>query len=80
MKLKNFTCLILLVTFSWISLLFLTYLILILIVPFPPLSNDSLGRVMTSVLKVILSFGFFAGWLGSLIVFRNYIAKKNVLK
>ncbi len=80
MKLKNFTYLILLVTYSWASLLLLSYLILILIVPLPPFINDLLGHIINSIMKVFLSFILFATWLGSLIIFRDYVAKKSVLK
>lgn len=77
---KNFIYLILLVTFSWISLLFLTYAVFILIVPLPPLSNDFNGRVVTQVLKALISSILSLAWLASLLMIRNYIARKTVLK
>jgi len=77
---KNFIYLILLVTFSWISLLLLTYAVFILIVPLPQISNDFTGRVVTSILKVIFSSILSLVWLASLLMIRDYIAKRNILK
>jgi len=77
---KNFVYLILLVTFSWISLLLLTYAVFLLIVPLPGISNDFTGRVITSVLKVIFSLTLSLIWLASLLLMRNYIARRSVFK
>jgi hypothetical protein len=76
---RNFIYLVLLVTFSWVSLLLLTYCIFILIVPLPPISGDLSGRMLSGVLKVFLSAVLFLVWLASLLAIRNYIAKRSVL-
>ena len=78
--LKNFVYLILLVTFSWISLLLLTFAVFLLIVPFPQISNDFSGRVVTSVLKVLFSSVLSLAWLASLLLIRNYIARISVFR
>jgi hypothetical protein len=78
--LKNFVYLILLVTFSWISLLLLTFTVFLLIVPFPQISNDFTGRVITSVLKVLFSSVLSLAWLASLLLIRNYIARISVFR
>jgi hypothetical protein len=78
--LKNFVYLILLVTFSWISLLLLTFTVFLLIVPFPQISNDFSGRVVTSVLKVLFSSILSLAWLASLLLIRNYIARISVFR
>lgn len=77
---NNLIRLILLITFSWISFLILSYFILIVIVPFPILSNSFLDRFLVGIIKVVLSAILFLLWLLLLLVLRNYIAIKSIFK
>lgn len=76
----NFIRLILLITFAWATLLLLSYIIFVLIVPFPTLSNTFFDRIVVGVLKVLLSASLFLLWLLSLILLRNYIAGRSIFK
>lgn len=77
---NNFTRLIFLVTFAWVTLILLSYVIFIVVVPFPALSNTFFDRFMVGVLKVLLSAILFILWLLSLLLLRNYIANKSIFK
>jgi len=78
--LTNFIRLILLITFAWATLLLLSYIIFVLIVPFTTLSNTFFDRIVVGVLKVLLSASLFLLWLLSLILLRNYIAGRSIFK
>lgn len=77
---KSFIYIVLLVTFSWISLLLLSFTVFLVIVPFPKISNDLSGRIITSIIQAVLSSVLSLIWLTSLLVIRNYIARISVFR
>ncbi|MCX8188399.1 MAG: hypothetical protein N3F64_01680 [Nitrososphaeria archaeon] len=58
----------------------MSYIILIVIVPFPIPSNTFLDRVLVGIIKVVFSAILFLLWLLLLLILRNYIAIKSIFK